>query len=106
MVVGMFSFSLVVVDQFNIECVFSLKSENNAPVCPHRHRPETAQPALERMQAVAGKVKRLWRRGLIETTQNVFYVVQQIRPYAAPVVAFKEAFQAPMFEASNHRGTP
>jgi hypothetical protein len=26
------------------------------------------------------KVNRLWRRGLIETTQNVFYIVQQVPP--------------------------
>ena len=42
--------------------------------------------------------------GLIETTQNVFYVVQQVRRYAPPVVAFKEAFQTSVFEASNQRG--
>src|SRR6202034_2993124 len=53
MVRGVLSFSSVVVDQFNIESVFSLKSENNAPVCPHCHRPEAAQPALKRMQAIA-----------------------------------------------------
>src|SRR5579862_3274465 len=58
MVMGVFSFSLVVVDQFNVESVFSLKPENNAPVCPDGHRPETAQLPLERMQAIAGKVKR------------------------------------------------
>src|ERR1017187_718865 len=106
MVMGVFSFSLVVVDQFNIESIFSLKSENDAPVCAYRHRPETAQSAFKRMEAIAGKVKGLRRRGLIETTQNVFDVVHQIRPYAAPVVAFKEPFQAPVFEASDHRDTP
>ena len=62
--------------------------------------------ALERMQAIAGKVERLRRCGLIEAAQNVFYVIQQIRPYPAPVVAFKKPFQAPVFEASDHRDTP
>jgi hypothetical protein len=36
-----FSLSLVVVDQFHIEGVFPFKPENDAPVCPYRHRPET-----------------------------------------------------------------
>jgi len=56
MVMGVFSFALVALDQFNIESVFSLKSENNAPVCPHRHRPEAPQPALEPMQAITAEV--------------------------------------------------
>jgi hypothetical protein len=50
---------LVIVDQFNIESVFSFETENDAPVCPHRHRPETATVAFERMQAIAGQVQRL-----------------------------------------------
>src|SRR5580658_5522010 len=54
------------------------------------------------MQAVAGKVKCLRARGLIETAQDVFNVFQKIRPYPASVVAFEKPFQAPMFEASNH----
>jgi len=61
-VVRVFSFSLVEIHQFNIKGIFSLKSESNAPVCPHGHRPETAQLALERMQAIAGKVKGLRHR--------------------------------------------
>jgi hypothetical protein len=91
MVIILFSFALMVVDQFNIESIFSLKSENNAPVCPHRHRPETGQLTLERMQAITGKVERPRRRGLIEATQNVFDVFHEIRPYATPVVAFTAA---------------
>jgi hypothetical protein len=67
---------LVIADQFNIESIFSLKTENDAPVCPHRHRPETAKLAFERMQAIAGEVERLRRRRLIEAAQNVFYVAQ------------------------------
>jgi len=41
---------------------------------------------------------------LIKAAQNVIYVVQQIGPYPAPVVAFKKALETPVFEASNHRG--
>lgn len=60
------SSSLVVVDQFDIKSIFSFKTENDAPVCPHRYRPETAQPALERMQAIPWEVESLRRRRLIE----------------------------------------
>jgi hypothetical protein len=34
---------------------FSLKPEHNPPVRPHRHRPEAAKLALERMQPIAGE---------------------------------------------------
>ena len=58
------------------------------------------------MEAIAGKVQLLRRRGLIEAAQNVADVVPQIRPYTAPVVEFKKPFEATVFEASNHWGTP
>jgi hypothetical protein len=50
---GYFSFSLVIVDQFNVKGVFPFKTENDAPVGPHRHGPEMPQSAFERMQPVA-----------------------------------------------------
>src|SRR5580704_14213277 len=53
---------LVIIDQFNIKSVFSLETENDAPVCPHRHRPEAAESTLERMQAIAGEIESLRRR--------------------------------------------
>jgi hypothetical protein len=84
----------VIVNQFNLKSVFSFKTENDPPVCPYCHRPETAKLALERMQAIPGEVERLRRRSLIEAAQNVFHVLQQIRPYPASVVAFKEPFEA------------
>jgi hypothetical protein len=58
------------------------------------------------MQPIAGEVKGPRRRGLIKATQNIFYVIQQIRPYPAAVVAFKKPFEASVFEASDHQGTP
>jgi len=39
MVMGVFSFSLVVVDQFNVECILAFKAEDDAPISPYRHRP-------------------------------------------------------------------
>ena len=95
--------SLVIVDQFNVESIFPFKTENDAPVGPHSDRPEASQPAFERMQAIAGKIERLGRRGLIETGQNIFYVLQQVGSYPAPVVAFEESFQTPVLKAPDHQ---
>jgi len=58
------------------------------------------------MQTITRKVKRLRRVGLIEAGKNVLNRVQYIGPYPAPVVAFVEPFQDPVFEAPNHEGTP
>ena len=58
------------------------------------------------MQTITGKIEGLRCRGLIETAQNIFDVFHKIRPYPAPVVAFKEPIQASVFEASDHQGTP
>src|SRR5512136_510652 len=47
---------LVVVYQFNVKDVVSFKSENDAPIGPHRDRPQSLQVAFERVQPIAGKV--------------------------------------------------
>lgn len=45
----------------------------------------------------------MWRIRFIEASENVFYCVQEIRPYPASVVALVEPFQAAMFETPNHQ---
>ena len=97
-----FPFLLMVVDQFNVKDVIPFKAENDAPVGPHRHGPEAPQITFERVQPIAGKVERLWPRGLIETGKNILDRFQQIGPYQAPVAALLKAFQAPMLEARDH----
>ena len=96
---------LVVVDQFNIECVRALKAENNTPVRPHRDSPEAFQLAFERVQPITGKVKRLRHIRFVETSKNVLNDIQQIWAYPAPVVAFIESFQTPVLEAPNQGTT-
>src|ERR1700722_66731 len=100
--IGLSSFWSVIVNQFNVKGIFPFKTENDAPVGPHRHGPEAPQIAFERVQSVAGEVKRLRRRSSIQTAKNVLYRCQQIRAYPAAVVAFIEPFQPAMLEAPNH----
>jgi hypothetical protein len=50
------------------------------------------------MQTIPGKVERLRRFGFIEACKNIFNRVQQVVAYPAPVTAFVEPLQAPMFE--------
>ena len=47
--------TLVVVDQFNVKRIRTLKAENNAPVRPHRNRPKTLQVAFQRVKPVSGE---------------------------------------------------
>ena len=58
--------------------------------------------AFERMQAIAGEVKPLRGCGLIENGQDLLNCGGQIRSYSTSVVAFVEAFKAPVLEAPNH----
>ena len=99
------SFSLVVVNQFNVKSIFLVKTENDAPVGPHRHGPEAPQIAFERMQPVAGEIERLRGGGSIETAKNVLHGFQQIGAYSAAIAPFVKPFQAAMLKAPNHQGT-
>jgi hypothetical protein len=96
----------VVVNQFDIKSILSLKTENDAPISSDGHGPEAPQIAFERMEPVAGEVERLRSRGLIEAAQNVLHIFPQIRPYPAPVALLMKPFQAAMIEAPNHQDTP
>lgn len=89
-------------DQFDTKGVFSFKAENDSPVGPHRYGLESAQIAFEGVQAIAGQVRSLRRRGGIENRQDSFYCVEEVGAYSASVAAFIEAFEASMLEAPNH----
>jgi len=83
---------LVVVDQFNVECVGSFKTKHDTPVGPHGYGPKPLQIAFQRVQTITGKIKRLRRIRLIETGKKIFNRVHQIRPNPPAVAAFIEAF--------------
>ena len=51
------------------------------------------------MQAIAGDIQTLRRRGGIENRKDSFNRLQKVGAYPTSVVAFIEAFQAPMLEA-------
>jgi len=59
---------LVIVSQFDVKCIFTNETKNNAPVGSNSDGPESTQIALKGMQMVAGEIQRLRCRGLIETT--------------------------------------
>ena len=65
-----FLFALVIVDQFNVKYVRTLKAKDNPPVRPNGNRSEPFQIAFERMKAVAGQVKFLRGGCLIENCKN------------------------------------
>ncbi len=97
-----FLFCLVIVDQFNVKRIRTLKAENNAPVRPNRNRPKPFEIALERIKAVAGQVKFLWGCRVIENGKNFLNCIHEIRAYPATVVAFIKPFEAAMLETPNH----
>src|SRR5579863_2630884 len=87
-------FFLVAVDQFNVKSVRSFKTKNDAPVGSHGHGPEPFQVAFERVQTITGKVEFLRRSCIVKYGQYFLNRIHQISAYPAPVVTFKEPFQA------------
>jgi hypothetical protein len=92
----------MVVSQFNVKGVLSLKSEDDAPIGPHGHRPESLQVALQRVRAIARQIESLWRCRRIENRKDSFHRVQQVGPDPASVAALIEAPETPMLEAPDH----
>jgi hypothetical protein len=60
------------------------------------------QVAFEWMQAIAGQIKGLRRRGGVENWKDSLNGFQEVGAYAASIATI-EAFQASMFEAPNHQ---
>ena len=50
---------LVVIDQFNINCVGFFKTKHDTRVGPHCHGPKPLQIAFQRVKTIAGEIKRL-----------------------------------------------
>jgi hypothetical protein len=100
-----FSSSLMVVDQLDVEGVLPCKAENDSPIGPDRHGPESFQAAFQRVQTIPGEIQTLRAGGGIENCKDSFHGFQEVGPYPAPVAAFIETFQASMLEAPNHQGS-
>jgi len=92
----------MVVNHFNVKGILSLKAENDAPIGPDAHGPESFQVAFQRVQAIARQIESLRRGSRIENRKDSFHSVQQVGAYPASVAPFIEAFQSSMLEAPNH----
>ena len=97
-----FTHYLVIVDQFDIKRIGALETEYDSPIRAHGNGPKPFEVALERMQAVAGQVKFLRHRRVIEDSQYFLNCIREIRPYSAAVVALAKPFEAAMFKAPDH----
>ena len=73
---------LVIVDQFDIKRIGALETEYDSPIRAHGNGPKPFEVALEWMQAVAGEVKFLWRRRVIEDGQYFLNCIGEIRSYS------------------------
>jgi len=99
-----FSSSLVVIDQLDVKSIISFKTEDNPPVGPDRHGPESSQAALQRVQTITRETESLRAGGGIKDGKDSFHRLQEVGPYPASVATFIETFQAAMLEAPNHQG--
>jgi hypothetical protein len=56
------------------------------------------------VQAITGEVHGLRRLRSVEPTENVFDVLDQVRPYPTAVLLLVKPFEAAMLKAPDHSG--
>lgn len=92
----------MVVDQINIVHVPFLEAEDDAPVRPDSHAPETLEVACETVQSEAWQVHVLRPPDAIQHEEDVFESLKQIRVDALGLALLKQPFQSLVPEAFNH----
>src|SRR6266849_4637654 len=80
---------LMVIQQIDLEYVPVLETEDDAPVRPHLHRPETLQVAGQWVQPETMHVDILDLLGDVQRTEDVLYLLDVLRVHASSVAAFK-----------------
>jgi hypothetical protein len=95
-------FQLVVVDQIYFIGVTVHKAENNPPIGPHRHRPETLPVALKRVKMKAGHPHVLDSPSFVELVEDGTNLVQEIGPNPTRIIPFEEPLKALMPKANYH----
>jgi hypothetical protein len=94
----------MVIGQLNVKRILSFKAENDAPIGPHGHGPESLQVAFQRVQPIAGQIEGLRRCRRIENRKDALRRVQQVGAYPASVPTFVETLETSVLEAPDHKG--
>jgi hypothetical protein len=92
----------VAVHQVNIENIIVLEPKHDAPITADADAPVSLQIALQRMQAISGKVNVRRTHSRVEMGQHVSNALELIRPDLSCVPVLKQAPQASMAECPNH----
>ncbi|MFZ0312048.1 MAG: hypothetical protein WAL85_05010, partial [Candidatus Korobacteraceae bacterium] len=95
--------SLVIIDELDINGVWTGKAKNNTPIGRHRYRPKSFQLTLQLMETISREIQGLRRSCGVKDRQDSFNTLQQIGADAATVPLLIESLQAAMLEASDHR---
>ena len=91
---GACSFALVVIDQFNVKRIHTLKKEDDTQVRAHGNRPKPPEVAFQRVKPVPRNVEGLRRARIVENRQDSLNRFRDVRSYPAAVVSLVEPFQA------------
>lgn len=96
----------MVVNQVHVTGVVALKSERDAPVCTHRHRPVPAQVSFQWMKAEQGKTNVSWSPSSIQDGQNPADPAHKVRSDKAWVAVSMKNLQTLVPEAPDQRAAP
>jgi hypothetical protein len=84
----------MIIKQLDIEGVSILEAENDPPIGANSDGPESPAIALQLMEAIAGKVKRLWRFRGVESRENILDPVKDLGCDLAAVATLEKPFKA------------
>jgi hypothetical protein len=93
---------LMIVDQVHVVCVVAAKAEDDAPVRPDGHAPETLKVAFEGVKPKAGQVHIVRLSSAVQNGKDVFELLDVLLPDALALRVLEEPFEALMPEALNH----
>jgi hypothetical protein len=92
----------MVVNQIHINGICAFEAPNEPPVCADGYRPEAAQITSQGMYPEPGKVHFLRRGRHIQPSQDVFNLLEHIRPDLRRFAALIQALQTAMSKARYH----
>jgi len=90
---------LVLIDQFHVESIHPFESEDDAPIRPNRHRPESSKLAFERVKTAIGEIESLLRLGGHENGKNFSDHLDEIEATPTSIIAFVESLEPAMLKA-------
>ena len=92
----------MIIQQIDFECISVLETKDDAPVRPHRHRPEALQVPTQWVQSETMHVDVLDFLGYVQDCQDVLDLLNVLGIYPSAAAMFEELLQSLVAETYDH----